>query len=89
MPPDLDGASTSSAALPSPAKILRFGDLQRICAPQGPPPRPATVRRWADREGIRYKYDRQGGIWTTLDAINAALGLIPPQDDEAREEDNI
>lgn len=71
------------------AQILHFTDLQRICAPDGPPPRAVTVRRWADREGIRYKYDRRGGIWTTIDALNAALGLIDPQHDDVREEDNI
>lgn len=70
-------------------RIVRFAALQRICSPDGPPPRPATVRRWADKEGIRYKYDRNGGIWTTLDAVNAALGLAEPQQQETREEDNI
>jgi len=57
-------------------EILRFEDLQRLCRPKGPAPRPATVRRWADRQGIVYKYDRQGGIWTTMRAVNAALGLL-------------
>ncbi|MBB5531540.1 hypothetical protein GGD72_002323 [Stenotrophomonas maltophilia] len=71
------------------AQILHFTDLQRICAPDGPPPRAVTVRRWADREGIRYKYDRRGRIWTTLDAVNAALGLTEPQHEDVREEDNI
>ncbi len=36
---------------------------------------PATVVRWAHAQGIRYKYDVRGGIWTTVDALNAALGL--------------
>jgi len=57
------------------AQILHFTDLQRICAPDGPPPTPATVERWADAQGILYKYDRRGRIWTTVEAINAALGL--------------
>lgn len=57
------------------AQILHFTDLQRICAPDGPPPTPATVERWADGQGILYKYDRRGRIWTTVEAINAALGL--------------
>ncbi|HVJ37855.1 MAG TPA: hypothetical protein VM687_08630 [Stenotrophomonas sp.] len=56
-------------------KILTFEDLRRLCAPDGPPPRPATVVRWACAQGIRYKYDGRGGIWTTVDALNAALGL--------------
>jgi len=57
------------------AQILHFTDLQRICAPDGPPPTPTTVERWADAQGILYKYDRRGRIWTTVEAINAALGL--------------
>lgn len=57
------------------AQILHFTDLQRICAPDGPPPSPATVERWAGNQGILYKYDRRGRIWTTTDAVNVALGL--------------
>ena len=59
------------------AQILYFSDLQRICAPDGPPPTPSTVERWAGNQGIRYKYDRRGRIWTTTDAVNAALGVRP------------
>jgi len=57
--------------------ILHFKDLQQICQP-GKQPRMATVELWARRNGIAYKYDAKGGIWTTLDAINAALGLPLP-----------
>ncbi|HDX0800928.1 hypothetical protein MOQ14_17265 [Stenotrophomonas maltophilia] len=71
------------------SRIVQFNALQELCAPHGPPPRAATVRRWAERQGIRYKYDRHGGIWTTLDALNAALGLVEPLKHEVREEDNI
>lgn len=70
-------------------RIVRFSALQLICSPEGPPPRAATVRRWADREGIRYKYDRHGGIWTTVDAVNAALGLIDQPHVDVKEEDLI
>ncbi len=56
-------------------KILAFTDLQRLCAPDGPSPTPSTVERWATDQGIRYKYDRRGRIWTTLDSVNAALGV--------------
>ncbi len=56
-------------------EILQFEDLQRLCRPRGPAPRAATVVRWAERQKIRYKYDSEGRIWTTLAAINAALGL--------------
>lgn len=57
--------------------ILQFEDLQRLCrpAPDAPMPQLATVEKWARTQGIRYRYDAQGGIWTTVDALNAALGL--------------
>lgn len=68
-------------------QVLLFADLQRICRPDGPPPRASTVCRWADQQHIRYKYDGRGGIWTTVEALNAALrvGDLPtthecPQD---------
>ncbi len=55
--------------------VITFEDLRRLCAPVGPVPRASTVVRWAREQGILYRYDGQGGIWTTLDALNAALGL--------------
>ncbi|MCC4622216.1 hypothetical protein LL965_19975 [Xanthomonas cassavae CFBP 4642] len=55
--------------------VLTFEDLRRLCAPIGPAPRASTVVRWAHDQGIRYKYDGRGGIWTTVDALNAALGI--------------
>jgi hypothetical protein len=55
--------------------IIQFAELQRLCAPNGRPPRPCTVRKWADRQGIAYLADGRGGIWTTLDALNRALGV--------------
>lgn len=64
-----DGAKRMSGA------VLTFEDLRRLCAPAGPAPRASTVVRWARDQGIRYKYDGRGGIWTTVDALNAALGL--------------
>jgi len=62
--------------------ILHFKDLQQICQP-GKQPRMATVELWARRNGIAYKYDARGGIWTTLDAINAALGVRAIVDEPA------
>lgn len=70
-------------------RIVPFEQLQRMCVPDGPLPRTSTVRRWADRQGIRYKYDRGGGLWTTVDALNAALGLGPPMDTAPKLEDLI
>lgn len=54
--------------------VLQFEDLQQLCRP-GKHPRLATVEAWARQQGIRYQYDGRGGIWTTLEALNAALGL--------------
>lgn len=54
--------------------VLQFHDLQELCRP-GASPRLATVESWAKREGIAYRYDGKGGIWTTQDALNSALGI--------------
>jgi hypothetical protein len=63
-------------------QVLTFEDLRKLCAPNGPSPRLSTVERWAQSQGIRYKCDGQGGIWTTIDALNAALGLHAAREDE-------
>ncbi|MEC3887093.1 hypothetical protein LLE72_004795 [Xanthomonas campestris pv. papavericola] len=63
-------------------QVLTFQDLRSLCAPNGPLPRLATVERWAQAQGIRYKYDGHGGIWTNIDALNAALGLRAVQEDD-------
>ncbi|TAA18738.1 hypothetical protein EA658_13945 [Pseudoxanthomonas winnipegensis] len=55
-------------------RVLQFSDLQELCRP-GERPRLSTVVRWADENGIRYKYDANGGIWTTLAALDAALSV--------------
>jgi len=62
--------------------ILQFEDLQQLCRP-GKRPRLATVETWAKRQGIRYQYDAEGGIWTTVEALNAALGLGGSANDSA------
>lgn len=54
--------------------IYTYPDLQAMCKPRGNPTL-ATVERWLTRQGIRYCYDGEGGVWTTLDAINVALGV--------------
>lgn len=60
--------------------ILQFRDLQRLCRPDpdAAPPRLSTVVRWADRQGIPFKYDGNGGIFTTMEAVNSALGIGGP-----------
>lgn len=54
--------------------VLQYADLQELCRP-GERPRLSTVEAWARAQGIRYLYDGKGGIWTTLDALNTALGV--------------
>lgn len=68
--------------------VLQFEDLQELCRPKTQP-RLATVERWARDQGIRYRYDGRGGIWTTTDALNAALGLAANEETAARPEDDI
>lgn len=57
--------------------VLQHEDLQRICRPDPDAPTPslATVERWARKIGLRVQYDGRGGLWTTLDALNVALGI--------------
>lgn len=57
--------------------VLQHEDLKRLCRPdpKAPAPTLATLERWARKIGLRVQYDGQGGIWTTLDALNAALGV--------------
>lgn len=54
--------------------VLQFSDLQELCHPGGQP-RLATVERWARAQGIPFRYDGKGGIWTTIDGLNYALGI--------------
>lgn len=60
--------------------ILQFTDLQELCRPCEKP-RLSTVERWATSQGIKYRYDGKGGIWTTIDALNSALGVFPLEPD--------
>jgi len=55
-------------------EILDFNDLRRVSR-LGDRARLASVERWARGNGIRYKYDGKGGIWTTVEAMNAAVGV--------------
>ena len=55
--------------------IISYPELQKLCRPDGPAPRLATVERWARKSGIRIQYDGQGGVWTTMTALDAALGI--------------
>lgn len=59
--------------------LLQFEDLQRLCRPAAPkPPRRATVEAWARKIGLHYTYDGHGGIISSVEAFNAALGVHQP-----------
>jgi hypothetical protein len=66
--------------------VLQFCDLQEMCHPGGSP-RLATVERWARSQGIPFRYDGKGGIWTTVDGLNHALGISDRPDTPYRVED--
>ena len=68
--------------------VLQFHDLQDLCQP-GKRPRRSTVEQWAKRQGVRYSYDADGGIWTTVDALNAAIGLTPASNNDAYDPDKV
>jgi hypothetical protein len=59
--------------------ILQFEDLQELCRP-GEHPRLSTVEAWARRIHLRYTYDGKGGILSTVDALNAAIGVTAAND---------
>lgn len=58
--------------------VLEFADLKRISCYN----RRADVERWAKDNGIAVKPCR-GGVWTTLEAVNIALGVTAANDNEA------
>lgn len=64
------------------ASILQFEDLQELCKP-GEKPLLSTVETWARKHHIRYQYDAKGGIWTTTEALNTALGISSAANDTA------
>lgn len=51
-------------------RILEFADLQRLSGCE----QRAAVERWCAAQGLRVKYGK-AGPFTTVDALNAALGL--------------
>jgi len=64
--------------------VYQFADLQQLCKP-GAKPSLRTVVAWCEDNYIRFRYDRKGGIWTTADALNAALGLRPAANEPTEE----
>jgi hypothetical protein len=61
-------------------EVLQFQDLQELCKP-GHKPQLATVEKWAKRIGLRYTFDGDGGIISSVAALNTALGLGPAAND--------
>lgn len=61
--------------------LIEFDNLRKLSR-LGENAQLATVERWAKRAGIRYQYDGRGGIWTTLDAMNAAVGIAEEPESE-------
>lgn len=60
------------------ASILQFKDLQKLCRPSGGrAPTRATVEKWMRDQHIPFKYDGQGGLLTTMEAVNSSLGVLP------------
>ena len=61
--------------------FYQFHDLQEACRP-GEKPRLSTVVRWLTDMGVSFKYDGNGGVWTTQKALDAALGIQAANDSE-------
>lgn len=55
---------------PHPSALAQV-DLERLTGYQ----RQADIERWCQANGVRYFRGRAGAIWTTLAAVNTALGL--------------
>ena len=55
--------------------VLEFSDLQKISGYE----RLADVERWAEKLHVPVKPCRKG-VWTTIDALNRSLGLLPAND---------
>jgi len=68
--------------------IIEFDDLRKLSR-LGEHAKLATVERWARRVGICYQYDGRGGIWTTLDAMNVAIGVRRDGEQEVYSVDKV
>lgn len=55
--------------------LVTWPQLQTLCAPAGARPTRETVKKWADAQGIPYLSDRNGGLFTTVEALNRAMGM--------------
>lgn len=65
--------------------VLNFDDLRRISR-LGDKAKISSVERWARRIGLRYNYDARGGIWTTVAAMDAAVGVTVEKPETYRPE---
>lgn len=57
-----------------PAHLIQFDELQQVTGYT----RQADVERCLQRQGVRFFRGRNGAIWTTLEALNVALGVSAP-----------
>lgn len=58
-------------ALSGPIDFDALRSLSRL----GPRATMKRVERWAREQGISYRYDGNGGIWTTTAALDKAVGI--------------
>ncbi|MGE7136181.1 hypothetical protein ACQKIE_00955 [Luteibacter sp. NPDC031894] len=64
--------------------IIDAAELRRLSGLQ----QPAAVKRWASARGIQVS-DGADGPWTTIEAINKALGVSSASNDHAYSPDIV
>ena len=57
---------------PLESEVLLMGDLRVLSGRQ----HTSSVIEWARSQNIRFRFDADGGIWTTVTALNVALGVV-------------
>ncbi len=62
-------------AAPVHPALVTWPQLQALCASSGTRPTCEAVKKWADAQGIAYLSDRNGRLFTTVEALNRAMGL--------------
>lgn len=65
-------------------QLVTFEDLKALTGYS----RLGDLERCLQKAGIPFKYGKDG-IWTTIDAVNAGLGLRPPVNDAAYDPDQV
>lgn len=65
-------------------QLVTFEDLKAATGYS----RLSDIERCLQKAGIRYSYGKDG-IWTTIDAVNAGLGLRPAENDGQYKPDQV